>query len=348
MKSLFALAGVLLAVGSPVQAQSPVADLLAQVKTLYARLEVERALPLLRQILSPAAAMSVTPAERVEAHTYLGAVHALMGQRDSAVASFGAALDWDPFMDLPSSRFTPGQIELFVEARRRTFAVALGPITPRRADPRSDAVPFTLVTTHAARVRAELTSSRDTVPVVLWAGDSDGLRQISWNALDRAGRLAAPGRYRVRVVAESRLSGRADSAVAHFDLSYDGPLPEDTLPAIAPSELLPEQWGPKARRFDLLKGLAVAAGALFIAGVLVNDDLGGGDGPAGVMAGAAVLTGAAALVLPRGDDVIEDNVAENRRRRDERRAANEAIRARNLERLNGIVLIVAPAAGLEP
>lgn len=345
-----AAAAALLVLATTAAAQERAADLLARAKTLYDRFEVERAVPLLREVLSPARVAEVTRAERVEASKYLGAAHALMGQRDSAIGHFRTAIAWDPFADLEPTRFTPAQLDAFAAARRSTFAVALRPVAPARLEARGGALTLTVLTTHAARLRAELGRLGDGGdPTVLWDGENDGVRELRWGGggFDAPGRTVAPGRYRIRVVAESRLAARAESAFAYFDLSVDGPALEDTLPDLGPRDLLPETREPSAARSDLLKGLAVAAGALFIA-ALGHDDLGNSNAEAGVVAGAATLTGVAAVALRRSGAPIAANVAENQRRRAARRAINDATVGRNRERLSQTTFIISPATGTEP
>ena len=101
--------GVVLAVGAApaLAGQGSTGELLGQAHEFYERLEVERALPLLRQIVSPNWPFEVTPEQRVDAYKYLGACLALAGKRDSAVLYFRAAIERDPFTDLDPSRFTP-------------------------------------------------------------------------------------------------------------------------------------------------------------------------------------------------------------------------------------------------
>lgn len=342
-----AVAAVVLATVAPaLRAQGPADSVLAQAKTLYERLEVERALPLLRELLSSARALEVTRAQRVEALKYLGAAHAVMGQRDSAVSQFRAALDWDPFTDLEPTRFTPGQIAIFAEARRQTFALGVRLVVAMRLDPRSEVLPFSIVTTHRARLRAELARLGDSAGVVLWDDASEGFRELRWGGVYLAGRLAPPGRYRLSVIGHSTLLDRGDSATVYFDLARDGPALEDTLPDLDSLDLLPEMATPAVRRGDLLRSLAAAAGVLIIAGGLADNRLGGGDTEASIVAGAAVLTGVTAFVLRR-DGRITRNVQANREREEQRRAANEAIRTRNLERIARTALVVAPAVGAE-
>jgi hypothetical protein len=104
--------------------QDTTAATLRRARDLYEQLELERALPLFREIVSPAWTFDVTAAQRVEANLYLGAGLVLLGARDSAVTHFRAALERDPFADLDPSRFTPAQLDAFQAARRAVFRMA--------------------------------------------------------------------------------------------------------------------------------------------------------------------------------------------------------------------------------
>jgi len=88
MRPLALAAIVVTATISPLTAQGSTAELLGQAHEFYERLEVERALPLLRQIVSPNWPFEVTQEQRVEAYKYLGACLTLAGKRDSAVLYF--------------------------------------------------------------------------------------------------------------------------------------------------------------------------------------------------------------------------------------------------------------------
>ncbi len=319
---------------------------LSRARRLYEQLEIERAVPLFRQVISPAWAFEVSPSQRVEAYKYLGASLTLMGMRDSAVAYFRAALERDPFTDLDPLEFTPDQITAFGTARRATFAVGVRPVAPGRADPRTERLTFSFVTTHAATVRAELRSPAAATGVVLLAGESDGLHELRWDGLLPNGQLAPSGRYQLVVAGRSRLTGHADSARAYFDLAHEVPPLDDTLPELRGRDLLPERYTPRA---DLLKGVGIAAGALLIRGALPNGDLGGGNRamPA-LLAGAAVATGVVAFLAHRHGGPIAEHIATNQSRQTARRAANAAIARRNAEKLAQTILVVSPASGAGP
>ena len=121
-------------------AQGSTAESLEQATKLYEDLQVERALVLLRQVISPSSPFEVSREQRVQAYTYLGASLAILGMRDSSIAYFRAALERDPFTDLDPSRFTERERSAFGEARIRTLAVGARP-GPQRDDHRPDPPP---------------------------------------------------------------------------------------------------------------------------------------------------------------------------------------------------------------
>ena len=119
---------VLCALTNRATAQDSTAAVLQTGRDLYERLELERALLLLRRVVSPGWTFEVSGAQRVEANLYLGSAHMLLGARDSAVAYYRSALERDAFADLDPSRFTPSQLEAFRTARRAVFAVGVRPV----------------------------------------------------------------------------------------------------------------------------------------------------------------------------------------------------------------------------
>src|SRR5881398_1846813 len=348
MRPLALAAIVATATISPLAAQGSTAELLGQAHEFYERLEVERALPLLRQIVSPNWPFEVTPDQRVDAYKYLGACLALAGKRDSSMLYFRAAIERDPFTELDPSLFTPAQLATFDEARRRTLAVAVRPVQPARVDPRTTRVTFTVVATHAALVNVKLSAIGVGSPLVLFQGTMDGVREIAWDGLLANRRLAPPGRYTLAIVGRSRLTGTSDSARVYFDLRHEVAPLEDTLRDLDRGALLPERISPEAARRDVAKGLGVAAAALLIAGA-ANGDLGGGErGGAVVVAATAAVTGVVAFLEGRGHGAIPQNIVANARRRAERESANASVRGRNADRIAATVLLVSPAAGEGP
>ncbi|MBI1723372.1 MAG: hypothetical protein HYR48_05635 [Gemmatimonadetes bacterium] len=339
---------LLAAVAAPLSAQSNTAEMLQRARLLYEDLEVERALVILRQIVSPASPFEVSREQRVEAYKYLGAALALQqgqAKRDSAVLYFRAAIERDPFTDLDPRSFSPAQLEAFSEARGRTFAVALRPVPADTFDPRTEQITFRGLSSHLASLRMEVRLG-GAARRILHEGDNEGLRETSWDGLLDDGTLAPEGRYELAVIGRSRLIALTDTASLYFEVSHDHAPLEDTLAALGPQDLLPEQHPASAAAADLLKGIGVAATALLIQTTLTSGDLGRGGGSlSGAVAGAGVVAGVAAFFVRQQHRDIPANIAENARRRAEHDWSNAAIRQRNDDILRETKLIVTPAAG---
>ena len=346
------LAVVLVAAGpAAARAQDSTAAVLQQARALYERIELERALPLYRSVLSPSWRFEVTQAQRVEASLYLGAALLLLDERDSALVHFRTALERDPFADLDPGRFTPTQLEAFRQARQTVFAIGVRPVAAMRLDPRSGRLIFAIAATHAAAVRCEIRlDSTLAFPVLVDEIPRGGLREIEWDGVLPNGQLAPTGRYAFVLLARSRVGARGgivrvtDSTATYFDVKQEYPALEDTLADFGPGDLLPEQYSGSEARGDLLKGLGVAAGALFLAGVASNQDLGSAKGMAAAVGVVGVTVGVTRFVTRRSG-VRPENSAVNERRRAERAATNADIRRRNADRLAQTVLVIAPAAG---
>jgi hypothetical protein len=339
----------LLALGAlfGVRATAQTADSLARAQVLYDSLAIERAVPMLRAIISPSWSFDVSPTERATALEYLGAAFGLEDARDSAVAYFRAALQADPFADLDPRRFTPAQIAQFRRAQDLVFAVAARPVAPARLDPRVERAAFVVLTTHAATLDVSLRAPGGDV-VTLLHGANAGPRDVTWDFLLASGALAPPGRYELAVRGESQVLTQADSARVYFDLAREGPGILDTLPSLAGGELLPVRYSARGLRADLARGLLVAGSALAVGGFVPNRALGGQRGPSLAIAGAALATAVLTVVARRHRPDLPANVMENVRRQAARASANAAIRQENAERLNHTVMVVAPATGTLP
>ena len=347
--SRVALVVVLLAAPAAGAAQSTTAEMLDRAVRYHAELDVERELVILRQIVSPNSPFIVTQAQRGLAYKYLGAALVVRGQADSGILYFRAAIERDPFTDLEPQKFTPKELAAFGEAKRLTFALGVRSVTPDTIDPRTERLTFTVLSTHAAALRVELRVTGASAALPLYAGDNDGPRELQWDGLLGDGRLAPPGRYELLVTGQSRLNQRGDSTRLYFSLEHDHRPLEDTLPALRPDELLPEQQSPGMARGELLKGFGLAAAALLIPRLLANGDLEGGSRTlAAGMAGAASAAGVAGFVHRQRHREIPANVAANGRRRADRAMANAAILQRNGERLAETRLVIGPAAGVGP
>jgi hypothetical protein len=348
VRRLLSVVLLLLALAPPLAAQSNTAEMLQRAKRLYGDVEVEQALAILRQIISPASPYVVSPEQRVEAYKYLGASLALQpgpAKRDSAVVYFRAALERDPFVDLDPQRFSPGQLSAFADARNRTFACAVRPVRGDTLVPGSSGITIQTLTTHRAQLRVELRSAAG-ARRTLYDGENEGLREVSWDGLLGDGSLAPPGRYELDVIGASRLLQLTDTATAYLDVAHlHAPL-EDTLPAFAAGDLLPEQYPTSVATGSLLRGLGVAAGALLIQGALPSSRLGSGNALlSGAVAGAGVVTGVVTFSLRQHNRSISANIAENTRRRAARDGENAGIRERNEAKLRQTRLAIAAATG---
>ena len=331
--------------GSIANAQGNTDEALSQAITQYENLEVERALIGLRRVISPSSPFEVSRQQRVTAYKYLGAALAILGQSDSAVVYFRAALERDPFLDLDPDRFTQQEQKALAEARKQSFATGLRSLVESRWDPAREQTTFAAVTTHQAALRLEIVPGDGGPAIALHDREGDGIREIGWNGI-LGTRLAPPGAYELRVIGRSLITGRVDSTSLPFTLRHDFPTLEDTLPELRPDELLPERRAPSAGRTSLLKGMAVATATLIIPRLAGHSHLrDGGSGISTIAATAATGAGVMALVVTRRSPEIPANIAQNDRRRAERAAVNAAIARRNQDRLALTKLVLIPGAG---
>lgn len=328
------------------RAQLTTAETLTEAARLYDALEVERAVVLLRQVISPSMPFEVSREQRVQAYTYLGASLAILGMRDSAITYFRAAIERDPFVDLDPSRFTERERVAFAGARQRTLAVAARPVASKFVDPRSDSIVFTVVSTQQAQFHVDVRgAASDSASVVLLDRESEGVRELSWNGRLGDGRLIAPGRYALFLRARAA-SGASDSSRLLFEIAHDHPPLEDSIPALLGKALLPERYPASAGRRDLARGAGLAAIALVIPSI-GNRHLGaGGHGYARGAALGAIAAGTTAFLIRRAHPINHANVAENERRRADIAARNAEIARRNAEKLVGLRLMVSPAGSV--
>jgi hypothetical protein len=346
MRSLRRLAVLVLlgGVAPRLHAQGNTDEALRQSVTLYENLEVERALILLRRVVSPSSPFEVSREQRVTAYKYLGAALAILGQSDSSIVYFRAALERDPFLDLDPDRFTHQEQAALAEAKRRSFAAASRPLVPTAWDPAREEITFSVVTTHQAALRVEVHPLDGGPGAVIYDRETDGVREVTWNGVI-ATRLAPAGLYELRVTGRSLLTGRVDSTGLPFTLRHDFPQLEDTLPPLMSQQLLPERYPPSTGRTSLLKGAAVATAALLIPRLAGNGGLrDGGYGLAAPAAAAAASAGVIAFVIRRRNPEIPVNIALNNARRAERVAANAEIVGRNADRLAKTRLVLTPGA----
>jgi hypothetical protein len=241
------------------------------------------------------------------------------------------------------------QLQAFSTARARTFAVALRAVSRDTIDPRAQTVRFRALATHTAELRLVLRLEGRTVRA-LYDGETEGLREVEWDGLTDQGQLAPPGRYELLLVGESRIvivpRPLGDTARVFFDLAHDHAPLEDTLAALGPDDLLPEQHPASAARYDLLRGLAVTAGALVVQNLVANGDLGVQRTGPEIVAGTGLVVGVSAFFVRQSRRRIPANIRINAQHQEERARQNAAIRERNNLLLADTRLVLAPAGGL--
>jgi hypothetical protein len=330
-------------------AQSNTDETLQRAIRLYEDLQVERALALFREVISPSSPFVVSTAQRVMAYKYLGAAHATLGEPDSASVYFRAAIERDPFVDLDGHDFTSHEREVFLGAKQQTFAVAVRPIGHMRIDPRTEYLTFQVLTTHAALLHAEIrTAAGEASPI--FESENDGVRDIPWSGVLESGRLAPPGTYELVVRGESRLiPSAADSTRLFFTVAEDRPPLEDTLPDLGQSDLLPEHYPPSAATKELVTGLGVGLAAIAMPTLLGRGEFAGPSrGIAATVSVSGIAVGILGFRWRREHNDLTDNTAENARRRTVRLARNAEIKRSNDEKLAMTALVIGPAAGVGP
>jgi tetratricopeptide (TPR) repeat protein len=343
-----------LLVPSAARGQGEVDEMIAQAVRQYEELNVERALNSFRQIISPSSPFEVSRLQRVTAYKYIGAALASQGQRDSAIVYFRAALERDPFLDLDPNKFTAQEIEALSQAKLNSFKTGVLMGEKELAggrfvlDPQQHALPVKIITTHAGELRVEFVNLVDpSQRFVLYRGDNDGFRDLTWNGSVGAGTLLPDGSWELRAWGRSAYTQREDSTAFTFDVAHQFPPLEDTLPALTEEYLLPERHPGSAAWRDLARGtlLGLAAGGF---GFLVASQMKGGTFPtlSIAMAGTGVATGTVTFVLRRRNLNIPENIAENNRRRAARDALNAEINRRNRERLAQTKLVLTPTSAV--
>ena len=328
------------------RAQGNTDETLRRAIQLYEDVQLERALVLFRQVVSPSSPFEVSRDQRVTAYKYIGAGLALQNMRDSAIVYFRAALERDPFTDLDARNFLEKEQAAFAEARRRTYAVGVRPVTPDTVDPRTQRISLALMTTHGSAVSLELRPAGSATGDVLFNGEGDGLVEVAWTGIRRDGRLAPTGRYELVALGQSKLLKRTDSSRVYFDLKLDHPPLEDTLATLGPGDLLPERHPPGAAARDLSKGLLVGILSFALPRLIAGGDLAPDASMGAAAAGAGAVAGVYGFATLRRNVTIPANIAANIQRRAERERMNTAIRERNAVKLGQSKVIVTPAAGI--
>ena len=345
MKALrvVAASAALIALAGPLVAQRAPGEVLSRGVILYEELQLERAVTLLREVVSPSNTVA-TEAERVQSMKYLGAAFALLGQRDSAIAYFRRMLERDPFVDLDPAVFTAQERQLFAIARQRTFVVGVKTLSDTSFLPGQGAVSLRFVTTRHARVQAVVRRAGETEPLAAFRWTAEGASVAPWDGLDQKGARLPAGRYQLDITAAATTDSASDSVALRFDVAYDHEALEDSVLFDAAS-LLPERRPASVARTQLAAGLGLAAFAIAVPSVIGHGELGGTRKHAVVVASVTASGGIVTFLLARRGSSIPSNALENARRREEHVRRNREIRERNAARLATARMIITPASG---
>lgn len=330
------------ALAGPLAAQRAPGEVLSRGVILYEELQLERAVTLLREVMSPSNAAATMP-ERVQAMKYLGAAYALLGQRDSAITFFQRMLERDPFTDLDPAVFTSQERQLFAVARQRTFVVGVRILSDTGFVPGKGGVSLRFVTTQRARVQAVVRRAAESEPIAEFRWTAEGASESPWDGLDSKGARLLPGRYQLDVTATATTDSASDTVAMRFDVAYDHEALEDSAD-FDPRSLLPERRPPSVARSQLAVGLAVATFAIAMPSVIGHGELGGTRKHAVVMASVTASGGIATFLFLRRGSGLPANVLENARRREEHVRRNREIRERNAARLATARMIITAAS----
>ncbi|MGI8497608.1 MAG: hypothetical protein ACR2OG_08525 [Gemmatimonadaceae bacterium] len=340
---------LLIAGPSALAAQRAPEETLQRAVILYEELQLERAVVLFRQVTSPSQAGHTSVEQRTQAHKYLGATFALLRQRDSALVHFEAAVQADPFLDLDERNFTAVERQLFLESRRRTFALGVRPASDTAIAPGAEQIRWTIVTTQPAAVQATLRpmgGREDAVlATVVSSANGSGVADIGWDGLTSRGEIAPEGRFQMRFIARRDGAATTDTVSLSLELRYRHEALEDSMPEWRPEQMLEERRAPSASRLQLAKGLGLAGAALAIPTFVGNGGLGVPGSQRTVMAGSAAAAGLTGFAIWRRGPVISGNVAVNERRRSDRTLHNAEVRRRNAERLARARLVIRSEQG---
>lgn len=319
-------------------------DQLRRAVGLYEGLEISRARDLFLQVVSPSSPFAVTEAQRVTAYKYLGASYATLGQQDSAITYFVAALQRDPLTDLDPRSFAETERAVFNAAKQRIFKVGLRPIPRDTLDPRTERINFGIATTHQGSVLLELSSTEVEQRFTLFEGDVDGLRDIPFNGIIPRVGLIPPGTYELVIVGRSALdSTRHDSTSALVEMLQDFEALEDTLASFDEQrDLLPERAPASTAVRDLLRGFGIGGAAIVSSKLIGRSTLNEGGALSASVALISAGAGVYAYLHRRGHPELPENIAENARRRQQRAATNAAVMQRNTDRIARTKLLIRP------
>ena len=321
---------------------------------LYTQGAVEAARPILQSIVSPNFLQVVTPSQKAEALTYLGAAAAVLATsragQDSAITYFKGALDFDPFIDLDPTKFTPAEQAAFGLAKSSLFKVALRPFAGSSLV-QKDSMPLRIdfITTQRANVRVDLAGPRDTI--LIFQDLSDGQRPIRWPGVMSNGEYVPAGVYQLRITGTQASGSPPETQTSSISLRIEHlhePLETELPPldSLNRNQLLPERIRPSEPWFDIIKGASVAVVAVGVPMAVLNTGDIAWTAHAGVTALIGAGAGALSYFIRSRNPQIRTNVEENAIRRRYRDEFNAQVARNNRARLARTLLVISPVAAV--
>jgi len=302
-------------------------DPLAAAFTAYRNLEYDVAATRLRAALADTGAARLSPADRSRALMYLAATEVFRGSRDAATSDFQALLLADPKYRPDDLIFPPDVTALFQEARLgvRATSVSVPPVSEIQGQ--SDRFPITVYASSLHDIKAQITDAFGSPERTLHDGAIGDSLQLLWNGRDGIGRLREPGRYLLRVTSRSPAGREEREVEIPLDIIR---IVLDTLPSpepLSPTVFRPETETRSRGTRPLLTGLLTAAAAVALPSLLGSGEQGMSlrYGVAGALGVSAVI-GMATASRPR---VLRENVAWNRKLREDWDKEADRVRAEN-------------------
>lgn len=318
---------LLASAGTPSKLHGQATDPLERAFTSYRNLEYDDAATRLRAALAATGAARLSDADRTRALMYLAASELFRGRRDVATESIRTLLLADPRYRPDDLIFPPEVTALFQEARLgvRAVSVVVPPVSEIQST--AERFPVRVYASSLHDIRAQITDAFGSPERTLHEGAVGDSLQLLWNGRDGIGRLREPGRYLLRVTSRSP-AGR-DEREVEIPLDIER-IVLDTLPTPAPLDpaiFRPESEVRSRGVRPLLAGLFTAAAVVALPSIA-----GSGEGGMPLRFGVAGALGVSAVIgmttasRPR---VLRDNVAWNRRQREEWDREFERVRAEN-------------------
>lgn len=311
--------------GGQAQVTDPVDSVLQHATAALDSSNTERAVDLLRQLISSFPAGTVRE-QRARAHIQLAVASWALQQPDSTRVHFRSAVRWDPFARLAPDLYNPEISSLFQAARETTTSVGLRAPLDTTLVPTVERFSVRAGVARPGTVSIRLVALDPATPdSIVMSVAVDTVATVLLPLTGSNGGVLDPGRY--------RLYARLETAIDSLSLVLDRSSP-DTLPHAPPvpvSQLRPETRRASPSVVNIIRGLALGAAAGAIPMVLGNSQVRDGSIPFTALAVGLSIAGVD-IVFDRGLLPIPQNIVRNAALRRERERQNQTIAAENERR----------------